>query len=60
VFTNFAEDEGNTPTRTVLMMKIGGIGVSAGIKGSRFRRNEGVPGGVAEDAGHTTAPTAES
>jgi nitrate/TMAO reductase-like tetraheme cytochrome c subunit len=35
VISNFAEDEGNTITRTVLMMKIGGHG-AGGIHGAHF------------------------
>ena len=35
VIPNFAEDEANTATRTVLMMKIGGAG-NGGIHGAHF------------------------
>jgi hypothetical protein len=56
VISNFAEDEGNTATRTVLMMKIGGSG-AGGIHGSHF--GPGISLRYAADARRKSIPFIE-
>jgi hypothetical protein len=56
VVSNFADDEGNTATRTVLMMKVGGKG--AGIHGAHFGQGVSLRF-AATDAKRQTIPWVE-